>query len=282
MEGRITKLISNKYTVDVNGVKYDCIPRGKFRHNNITPLVGDIVTFDSDELVIEDIRKRYNYLDRPNVANVDIALIVTSLAKPKLSLTLLDKELTLVTSKKIKPIICFTKKDLLNKEDEKELKEIVKYYKSIGIDVLFNDNLLKLKWLLKGKTVVLTGQSGAGKSTLLNRLNKNLKLETKPISDALGRGVHTTRHTEIYYLNKIYFIDTPGFSSLDLNISKEELRDSFIEFSNRKCKYKDCYHKNEDGCGIIPEVGKSILPSRYLNYIEFLRSIDENSSKLFK
>ena len=225
MEGRITKQISNQYQVTKDEKNYVCSARGKFRNLGLSPLVGDNVLFDAETLTIEEILPRKNELDRPVVANIDVALIVTSVKKPDLSLSLLDKELSVIIKNNVEPVICLTKLDLLEKKELKELKPLIKYYKSIGIKVVDNKNLGKIKKILKNKLVVLTGQTGAGKSSLLNKLDKKLNLETKPISEALNRGVHTTRHTEIYKIGKIYFVDTPGFSALDLkNINKEASR----------------------------------------------------------
>lgn len=284
MQGRITKQISNQYTVTVKKEEYVCNARGKFRNLKLSPVVGDIVEFDANELIINEILPRKNILSRPTVANIDYALIVTSLKKPDLSYTLLDKLLTLIIANNIKPIIILTKLDLLNKKELKEYAPTFKYYESLGIKVITNKKLNKLKKILRNQTVVLTGQTGAGKSTILNKLNKNLKIETKPVSDALNRGVHTTRHTEIYEINKIYFVDTPGFSSLDIsNLTKEELKDAFLEFRNKECKYVGCMHNNESGCGVKEKLSKGlILPSRYINYIRFLKEINESSSKLYK
>lgn len=284
IEGRITKQISNQYTVTASNKEYICNARGKFRNLKLSPLVGDLVKFNPDELVIEEILPRINELDRPVVSNVDIALIVTSVKKPDLSLSLLDKEISVILANNIKPVICFTKLDLLNKLDLKELKPLIKYYQSIGIDVLNNKKLGKLKRLLKEKVVVLTGQTGAGKSSLLNKLDKNLKLETKPISDALNRGVHTTRNTTIYKIGKIYFVDTPGFSALDLkNIDADKLKETFIEFNKYNCSFKDCNHLKEKGCKVVDAVSKGeILPSRYINYTRFRGECCENNRKLYK
>lgn len=284
MQGRITKQISNQYTVTVKKEEYVCNARGKFRNLKLSPVVGDIVEFDANELIINEILPRKNILSRPTVANIDYALIVTSLKKPDLSYTLLDKLLTLIIANNIKPIIILTKLDLLNKKELKEYAPAFKYYESLGIKVITNKKLNKLKKILRNQTVVLTGQTGAGKSTILNKLNKNLKIETKPISEALNRGVHTTRHTEIYEINKIYFVDTPGFSSLDIsNLTKEELKEAFLEFRNKECKYVSCMHNNEFGCKVKEDLEKGlILPSRYINYIRFLKEINESSSKLYK
>lgn len=283
MEGRITKQISNQYTVNANGKNYVCSARGKFKNEGLSPVVGDIVEFDPDDLRINDIKPRMNLLSRPTVANIDYALIVTSLKKPDLSYTLLDKLITLVIANNIKPIIILTKIDLLNNKELKEYKPAFKYYESLNIPVIPNTKLKKLKKILKGKTVVLTGQTGAGKSSILNKLDKNLNIETKPISDALNRGVHTTRHTEIYEINNIFFVDTPGFSALDLKLTKEELIKTFKEFGKYTCLYQDCTHNNESGCKVKEALAKGlILPSRYINYIRFLKEINESSSKLYK
>ena len=185
--------------------------------------------------------------------------------KPDLSLTLLDKELVLIEKNNIKPIIVFTKLDLLNNEELKEIKEIIKYYRHIGYIVLTNKNIWQLKRLLKHKVVVLTGQTGAGKSSFINRLDKQLNIKTSPISEALGRGVHTTRNTEIYDVKGIYIVDTPGFSSLDLiDILPDDLKNYFKEFKKVQCGFKDCRH--EKNCNLIKEVEKGIIrKSRYDN-----------------
>lgn len=284
MNGIITKQISNQYTVNIKGKEYVCSARGKFRNLNLSPLVGDKVKVDVEKLLIEEILPRTNTLDRPSVSNVDIALIVTSVKKPDLSLSLLDKEISVILSNNITPVICLTKLDLLNKKELIDIKILKKYYEKIGIVVLTNKNLFKLKKVLKNKTIVLTGQTGAGKSTILNKLNKKLNLETKPISEALNRGVHTTRHTEIYQIKNMYFVDTPGFSSLDLkNITKEELKNTFKEFLNYECDFKDCMHIKEKGCKVLIAVSEGkILPSRYINYTRFLKECHENNSKLYK
>ena len=283
MIGRITKQISNQYTVKTKSQEYICTARGKFKNEGLSPVVGDMVEFDPDDLRINDIKPRINLLSRPTVANIDYALIVTSLKKPDLSYTLLDKLITLVIANNIKPIIILTKIDLLNNKELKEYKPAFIYYESLNIPVIPNTKLKKLKKILKGKTVVLTGQTGAGKSSILNKLDKNLNIETKPISDALNRGVHTTRHTEIYEINNIFFVDTPGFSALDLKLTKEELIKTFKEFGKYTCLYQDCTHNNESGCKVKEALAKGlILPSRYINYIRFLKEINESSSKLYK
>lgn len=282
--GRIIKNISNQYTVESDKEKYVCSARGKFRNDKISPVVGDIVEFDTEDLRIETINERKNCLERPVVANVDVALIVTSVKKPDLSLSLLDKLLSIIIINKIDPVICFTKLDLLNKEELKEIKKLSKYYKSIGIKIVDNKKTNKIKKMLKNKVAVVTGQTGAGKSTLLNKLDNKLNLETKPISEALNRGVHTTRHVELYEIGKTYIVDTPGFSAIDFkNVSVDELKASFLEFNHCNCAFNDCTHSKEKKCGVIENVTKGlILKSRYENYLRFLGEVYESNSKLYK
>lgn len=279
-KGVITKIISNQYTVTIDDDKYECLARGKHRYEKNSPVVGDIVEIDEESLTIERICPRKNKLERPVVANVDVALIMSSVKKPDLSLNLLDKQLTVILANKIEPVICFSKLDLLDKDELKQIKEYQKYYESIGIKTFFNSELEKIKEYLKKRIVVVTGQTGAGKSTFLNKIEPLLNLETKPISEALNRGVHTTRHVELYEIDDIYFVDTPGFSALDLNIDIETLKETFLEFGKCSCKYKDCNHEKEDGCEV--KNNSKILPSRYENYLKFKKEIYENSSKLYK
>ena len=283
MEGKITRQISNLYRVSTNDKNYDCHARGKFRKDKLTPLVGDIVEFDETNNYIMEIKPRKNYLDRPTISNIDSALIITSVKKPDLSLNLLDKQLVLAISNNIEPIIVFTKIDLLTKSELKKIKSLMKYYTKIGIKVTTNKNLYKIKRYIKNKTLVLTGQTGAGKSSLLNKLDKRLNLATNEISEALGRGKHTTRHVELFKYKTSFIADTPGFSSLDLtNIAKEKIKDSFYEFRNAVCEFKNCNHINEKKCCIKELVNnKKILKSRYENYISFVRNY-ENSNIIFK
>lgn len=272
MEGTIIKILSNLFTVKVDDKIYECRARGKFRKEKIIPRVGDNVIIDEKNNYILEILERKNVFERPMIANVDSPIIVTSVRKPDLSLSLLDKQLCLIISKGVEPIVILTKIDLLKKYELSYVKKIIKYYKSIGIRVLTNKQISKLTKFIKNKTVVLTGQTGAGKSTLLNKMDKKLNLETQEISEALGRGKHTTRHVELFEYKSSLIADTPGFSALDIDdLSNEEIKNSFLEF-RLNCKFKDCNHIKEDGCAVIRKVNDNkILLSRYENYLKFRR-----------
>ena len=272
MKGIIIKNISNDYTINSNGKLYTCKPRGKFRINNLTPLVGDFVLFDEKNNYITDILPRTNELIRPSIANIDIAVIVTSVKNPDFDTHLLDKTLTIISYNNITPIIYFSKLDLLNKNEINEINNYINYYQKIGYQIATNHK--KLMNMIKNKTVVFTGQSGAGKSTLLNKINPNLSLKTDEISMALGRGKHTTRHTELYNVDNTFIADTPGFSKIDFhNMTPIDIRDNMKEmFDNLdKCKYDDCMHIFEDSCAIKKMLkNKEILESRYNNYRLFI------------
>ena len=277
MQGRVIKLISNKWTVECDKKYYECSSIGKFRYQKVSPLVGDMVNFDLEKGIITKILPRKNELIRPPIANIDEAIILVSCKEPNFSSNLLDKMLVVIEYNNVVPVICFTKYDLL--DSTREIDEVISYYKSIGYKVFINDDLTNIKSLLKGKLSVLTGQTGVGKSSLLNSLKKSLNLATGEISKALGRGRHTTRHVELLEVAGGLVADTPGFSSLDFNgMDKKDIKDNFVEFyqNEDKCKYKDCMHLKEDGCYIkeLVEKGK-IRKTRYENYKKFIESIEE-------
>ena len=197
MQGTIVKQISNDYTVKLDdNTLVVCKARGKFRNLHLTPLVGDKVIIDYQNKYIMEILPRTNELIRPSIANVDQAVIITSVHIPNFSSNLLDKLLTIIEYNNIKPIICFTKLDLIDDEYRKEIDIYINYYRRIGYDVYLNTDE-KIKDIFKNKVTVFAGQSGAGKSTLLNHLDETLNIATADVSAKLGRGRHTTRHVEL-------------------------------------------------------------------------------------
>ena len=276
MEGKIIKIISNDYTVQAPNKSYVCKSRGKFRNDKITPLVGDNVSFDDKNNYIMEIKPRKNELVRPPVSNIDQAVIITNVV-PEFNTNLLDKLLCIIEYNNIKPVICFTKLDLLNEQELVIIKEKMDYYQKIGYDVYDNRELDDIKKIFKNKITVFTGQTGAGKSTLLNRIDSRLNIKTDEISKALGRGKHTTRHVELLDICEGLVADTPGFSSLYFyNMKKTDIRDNFIEFNKYKenCEYRDCMHLNEEKCGI--KNNKEILDTRYDNYVNFVENNKDN------
>jgi ribosome biogenesis GTPase len=279
MLGIIVKIISNNYTIKHNDDYFECKARGRFRNDNITPLVGDKVIFDQDMKLILDILPRDNQLIRPSVSNINQALIVMSVKEPDFDFYMLDKLLLIISFNQIKPIICLTKMDLLTFKEKRKVKKYRRYYQKIGYLVFTNQQIRKLKTIFKDKITVLTGPSGVGKSTLLNKLDVNLKLQTGVISKALKKGKHTTRHVELFSLYEGLIADTPGFTSLELtNMTKEDVRNNMIEFDKYKdqCRYRNCFHLKGSNCQIREMVNKGqILESRYQNYQKFIKEIEE-------
>ena len=283
MQGKIIKLISNDYTVVAKNEKYICKSRGKFRNMNVTPLVGDIVKFDEQNNYILEILSRKNELTRPPISNVDQAFIITSVKHPNFSSNLLNKLITIIEYNNIKPILCFTKLDLLSEKDMDFIKNIMDYYKSIGYTVFKNTEIDAICASFSEKVTVFTGQSGAGKSTLLNSIDPKLQIQTGEISYALGRGKHTTRHVELLEVGNGWVADTPGFSALHFaDMTVFDIRDNFIEFNEyrEKCEYKDCMHDKENHCEIKKQVNMgNILQSRYEDYLHFIHQNSKGDHK---
>lgn len=283
MEGIIIKGLGGLYDVLCGGEIYQCRARGLFRHENITPYVGDRVEFEED--YITDIADRKNVLIRPPMANLDILFIVASAKKPMPVTATLDKMVAIADFKGIEPVIIITKNDL-DPENADRLKEV---YSSIGVEVFVTDPesdkaqiLDFFKEKCRGRISAFSGASGVGKSTLLNALFPKLALATGDISHKISRGKHTTRHIELYSLNDLFegdfdgFIaDTPGFSMLDPTIYEdytlEELPYSFREFRPflGECKYTKCTHTKEEGCALLEAVREKRIPaSRHESYLE--------------
>ena len=288
MQGKIIKGIAGFYYVHVveSGL-YECKAKGVFRKEKIKPLVGDVVEIDVlDEIEkkgnIVNILERKNELIRPAVANVDQALVVFAVTKPKPHFNLLDRFLIMMESKEIPVILCFNKKDIATEPEIQQLKEI---YESCGYQMIFtsaveNENIEEVKEMLQGKTTVIAGPSGVGKSSLINILQPEAQMETGSISEKIERGKHTTRHSELIWIeNQTYIMDTPGFSSLYTNtFEKEELKYYFTEFSpfEGKCRFQGCDHVHEPGCAVKEalEDGK-IHTVRYENYLEMYKELKE-------
>lgn len=286
--GRIIRVLSGFYTVYDGKEAIVCKARGKFRKDDLKPLVGDFCDFSydgSNEGYIMKIHPRKNELIRPPVANIDQAIIVVSAKEPDFSTILLDRFLALVQHEGIEPIILVTKIDLV--ENINELNDILNSYIKAGYrvyttskdDLSSNQEIINL---FKDRVSVFTGQSGVGKSSLLNRLVPDLDLKTGVISNVLGRGKHTTRHVELFDLFGGWVADTPGFSNLDLNMSARDLAVSYHDFKelSNECKFRGCLHKSEPGCKVKEAVeNNEISNERYQHYLQFLDEINNKKGK---
>ena len=272
MEGLIIKILSDKCYVKINKEVVVCGIRGLFRMHKLLPLVGDKVLVDLNKKVIVKILPRKNQIKRPEVANITQGLVVASLKEPDLDTNLIDKILVELEYNRIKPIICFTKKDLLSEDEWKNIKKIIEYYQTL-YPVSYNDDLENLKKIFKKEITVFVGQTGSGKSSLLNKLDSSLELKTGEVSLALGRGKHTTRHAEIIEILDGMLLDTPGFSALEFSdMMQDEIRDAFIDFSNYPCPFRDCMHIKEEECAVKKAVNEGkIMEFRYQNYLDIVK-----------
>lgn len=281
MKGKILKGIGGFYYISTEDKIIECKARGNFRYKGLKPMVGDNVeiNIENGKGRIEKIEERHSELIRPTVANVTLAFVVFAIKNPDLNFDLLNRFLVLCESNNIKAIVCLNKVDLVDEEERNLLKEKIN---EIGYDVLFINakagiGIESLKERIKGNVTVLCGPSGAGKSTLINKLTNKNHMETGSVSEKLGRGKHTTRHSELIEVENGYIVDTPGFSTLDITfIEKEDLKNYFPDFEeyNNSCKFRGCMHHKEPGCSVKEAVGEGkINKFRYEFYIRTLEEI---------
>lgn len=292
MTGIIVRAISSFYYVEVEDKVYECRARGSFKHKNIEFVVGDKVDIEfTDEEnakgVIINLYKRKTFLKRPPIANVTQAILVFSVKSPDPNFSLIDRFLITAGYQGVDTVICFNKTDL---DDEGLVDKMIENYQESGssafaICAKSGYNLDELKRHLKDNISVVAGPSGVGKSTLINKLVNGLELQTGDVSHKIGRGRHTTRHTQLIEIDKNSFIaDTPGFSSIEVfEIPENELKDYFLEFEDfdHSCRFgSKCLHENEPQCGVKEAVEKNEIPvNRYNSYLQLLGEIREHKKR---
>ncbi len=323
--GRITKMTGGLYTVrldtgtdaartPLDGLTVECRARGQFRHAGITPLVGDRVTVQYDDtsyitdesgqarpsadrtgLVLADILPRKNSLIRPPLANVDTMLCVVAAASPDPDIPTMDKLLSILEYNDIEPVIVVGKCELHPTRAAKLRQKyahvgyrvfVLSCYTGEGMDV-FADYA---RTAFRDKLIGVAGASGAGKSTLLNTVFPGLGLTTGALSEKIGRGKNTTRHTELFDLFENdpaageggYIADTAGFSLLDFErfdfFALEDLPHTFREFRPYLggCRYTDCTHTTDEDCAILAAVAaKKIGRSRHAAYCDLYEILKE-------
>lgn len=285
-EGIIVKAISGFYYVQDGEIVRQCRARGVFKKREISPLVGDRVRFEpigGREGVVEEVLPRRNELVRPPVANLDQAVLTFSAAEPDFNPKLLDRMLVHVERIDLPAVIVLTKIDLL--ADPSKIAAWLAPYRAMGyrtaaVSTVTGDGLDEVRAHLDHKLSGLAGNSGVGKSSLLNQIVPALNLNVGEISQKLGRGRHTTRHSEIFRLyDDTFVIDTPGFSTLEFEgMEPEHLSPCFVDIweAGRDCKYRGCLHETEDGCAVRPAVETGALDKgRYAHYLEFLGELKE-------
>lgn len=288
-EGRIIKALSGFYYVEDNHQIIQCRARGKFRKDDLKPLVGDFVEYevegDNDGYIMK-LLPRHNTLVRPPICNVDQALIVSSCKEPDFSPILLDKFLLVIEHLGIEPIIIISKMDL---DDDGNVGKYIEDYRKAGYRVYEisskdNQGIEELKAIFKDKVSVITGQSGVGKSSFLNALDIKLNLETNIISKSLGRGKHTTRHVELIKMYDGYIGDTPGFSSLELEMTPEEMAVAYHDFAlySHECKFRGCLHDSEPSCGVKQALSDGMISKeRYEHYLMNLQEVKKKEERKY-
>lgn len=276
MEGTIIKALSGFYYVDADGRTVECRARGKFRHDKVTPLVGDCVTVTvqgDGTGTVDAILPRKNQFERPAVANIDILVIVASGALPVTDPFLIDRVVAMAERRNCESVICFNKWDL---EQPQQLYETYRQagFIALRVSAETGEGLKELSALIAGKVCAFTGNSGVGKSSILNALEPAFGLAVGEVSEKLGRGRHTTRHVELFRLkNGAMVADTPGFASFEEDgdgCPPEELAGTFREFRPYLdgCRFVGCAHVKESGCAVLQALKEGkIAPSRHESYV---------------
>lgn len=284
IQGTIVKGIGGFYYIEAANVIYECKARGVFRKEKMTPLVGDRVIISVNEIAentIDEILDRKNFLVRPPVANIDNLIIVASTVEPKPSTLVIDKLIAVAEHKSIEPILIVSKADLSSAQ------ELCDIYRTTGIKTIpisneTGEGIDEVRKIFKDKISAFTGNSGVGKTSLLNNLDDSLLLKTAEISQKLGRGRHTTRQAELFKVCGGYIMDTPGFSSFEIDknnlIMKDELPYCFREFKVYldNCKFTSCTHTCDKGCAVVDAVEKGFISrSRHNSYIQLYNEVKD-------
>ena len=278
-EALVLSTIGGVYKVYCDNEILEVKPRGILRHKKIKLLIGDKVFISKEEKMIEDVKERRNSLFRPKIANLDLGVVVVSLVTPNFSSYLLDKFLTLLNMSEVKPLIVLTKEDLM--EDKERIIEFVENYKKIGIKAIpFSKRtkvgLEEIKKEVKNKVIAFMGQTGVGKSSLINVLDPDFERDIGEYSISLGRGKHQTKEVILLPYENGFIADTPGFSSLELPIYKEDLSLFFPGYFSLKeeCKYTNCLHISERECKVKEAIENGELSKEsYQNYLDISKEL---------
>jgi ribosome biogenesis GTPase len=304
MKGKVIRTTGSWYQVLCeDGIMRDARLKGKFKTSDFkltNPIaVGDNVLVNPDDeeysIVISEILPRSNYIVRQSprkkfhqhiiASNIDQALLITSIVQPRTSLGFIDRFIIAAESFHIPVIIIINKTDLLRKKDHEVLAEWLEIYRHLGYEVFTTsienkEGLEAIDALIKDKVTLLAGHSGVGKSSLINYIAPEMNLKVDDISEKHEKGKHTTTFATMHPLNnQTFIIDTPGIKEFGLSqIEPEELSGYFIEMKNRiqLCRFNDCMHRDEPGCAVKDAfLEGEIAPSRYMNYLQMLESLED-------
>jgi len=306
MKGRVIKSTGSWYIVQVGEKVVSARLKGKFKQEELkltNPIaVGDWVEMEEEAgqatAVISEILPRENYVIRKSTrnqhfshiiaSNLDQAILVITMKKPRTSLGFIDRFLVSTESFRIPAILVVNKMDQLDGAVEEEwLQDVHEIYEPLGYTVLEVSALTeqglieKFLPLIRGKSSLIAGHSGVGKSTLLNALIPGARQETKEISGYSAKGVHTTTFAELFALPEGGdLIDTPGIKEFGiLDIEENELSHYFPEMRKYlgQCKYNNCTHINEPGCMVLQKMEKGYIhPYRYQSYVNILHEEDSH------
>lgn len=291
MQGQVFKIHSDFFYVNTKKGILECKLREVLKKQKQNVLVGDFVALENitkneTQAFISNVLPRSNFINKPKVANITQAIIVSSLKEPDLDFEQLNRYIAQCEFYHIKPVLCFNKNDLI---DEHEIiGKIESIYKPLGYELIFasalmNKGIKTLSSILKGNTSILCGLSGVGKSSIINMLSPDINIKTKQVSDKTKRGVHTTRHCEIMPIfDDSFVVDTPGFSNLKFDFLMPNLVQDFfpeVKDLSEGCKFNNCLHKNEAGCNVLNNLDK-IDDSRYKSYIQLVDEALEYKNKI--
>ena len=295
-KGIVYRSTGSWYTVQSEGVFYECRIKGKLRLKGIkstNPVaVGDWVYFEVDshananEGNITKIEERQNYIVRKSVnlskqthiiaSNIDQVFLIVTLNNPPTFPAFIDRFLVTAEAYQIPAIILFNKIDTYSKLELEEITLLQKTYENIGystylISAIQDEGIEKVKELMQDKVSMFSGHSGVGKSTLVNAISPSLDLKTAAISKQHQQGMHTTTFAEMFALsNGIKIIDTPGIKGFGVvDMLPEEIGNYFPEFYVRKsnCKFHNCKHIKEPGCVVLEQLNNNNFSvSRYQSY----------------
>lgn len=291
MQGLIIENISNLYKIKVANQIYEATARGKFKKEEIIPVVGDVVKLEiidneNKKAVIEAIENRKVYVKRPKLANITQLVFIVSSKNPKPDLLLLDKQLAFSEFLGINSVIVLNKTDL---DQEEQFKNIKNVYKKVGYKVIETNakeqkGIDELKKVLKNNINAFSGNSGVGKSTLINGIFKKDITQEGEISKKNKRGKNTTTAIRLYEIDEnTYIADTPGFSTFDISeIESKNLCDYFKEFKEYigNCEFIGCTHIKEENCGIKKAIKESkITKERYDRFCKIYQELKQKEER---
>lgn len=300
MKGRIIQTTGSWYQVLANGTVFSARLKGKFKVENYdttNPIaVGDDVLLEKTtqgEFVINEILPRRNYIIRQSprnkhqrhiiASNIDLALLIITISKPRTSLGFVDRFIAAAASFHIPVKIVLNKIDLLKEKEKSPFEYLQAVYNHLGYQVICastitGEGIAQIKEILAHQTTLIAGHSGVGKSTIVNTIQPNLHLKTGKISEKWNKGMHTTTFATMFeIMPDAFIIDTPGIKEfMLLQMEPEEVSGYFIEIKKaaENCQFNNCLHENEPNCAVKAAVeAHKIAPTRYENYLNILQNI---------